>query len=102
MYATLHDSIDMTVKFHINPVTNYKVSWFMGDLEVLDTNISNTEKGKHVQTTYSILDVTKQQLGSYTIKVMNQAITGELSEATFTVALALKGENNNPCRVMLL
>ena len=102
VYTTLNDSTDMTVKFRINPVSNHKVSWFMGTLEVPNTNISSTEKGEHVQTTYSILDVTEEHLGSYTIRVINQAIIGEPNEAAFTVFLALKGENNNPCRFMLL
>ena len=102
VYAILSDSADMTVKFRINPVNNYKVSWFMGTLEVPNTNISSTEKGEHIQTTYSILDVTKEHLGSYTIRVINQAIIGEPNEAAFTVFLALKGENNSPCRFMLL
>ena len=102
VYTTLNDSTDMTVKFHINPVSNQKVSWFMGTLEVPNTNISSNEKGEYVQTTYSILDVTEEHLGSYTIRVINQAIIGEPNEAAFTVFLALKGENNSSCRYMLL
>ena len=78
----------------MNPVSNYTVSWSKGDSEGQDSDISNSEKGEHVQTTYSILNVTKSQLGNYTVRVINQAIKSEPNEATFTVVLELGGKNN--------
>ena len=60
---------------------------------VQDSAIRNTVKGKHAETTYFILGVTISQLGSYTVKVINQAIKKEPNEATFTVVLELRGEN---------
>ena len=97
--AVLEASADLIVKFRINPVSNYKVSWFIGDSEVQDTDISNTETGEHVQTTYSISNVTKPQLGNYTVRVINQAIIGEPNEATFIVVLQLRGERNKVAKV---
>ena len=93
VYAALHSSADLTVKFHINPVNNYKVSWSRGDTEVQDSVINNAVKGKHVETTYSILDVTESQLGNYTVQVTNQAIKREPDKAMLTVVLELRGEN---------
>ena len=94
VYAALEASADLTVKFHMNPASNYKVSWSKGDSEVQDSGISNSEKGVHVQTTYSIQNVTKSQLGNYTVQVINQAIKSEPNKATFIVILELGGENN--------
>ena len=102
MYAALEASADLTMNFRINPFSNYTVSWSMGNLEVQNTDISNTEKEDYVQTTYSISNVTKQQLGSYSVLIVNQAIIGHPNEATFTVVLELKGENNILCTLMLL
>ena len=102
MYAALEASADLAVKFRINPFSNYTVSWSMGNLEVQNTDISNTEKEDYVQTTYSISNVTKPQLGSYSVLIVNQAIIGQPNEATFTVVLELKGENNIFCTLMLL
>ena len=99
VYTALEFSVDLSVKFHINPVSNYKVTWFLGDSEVQDTYISNIEKGEHVQTTYSISNVTKPQLGNYTVRVINQAIIGEPNEATFIVVLQLRGERNKVIKV---
>ena len=102
VYAALEASADLTVNFRINPFSNYTVSWSMGNLEVNNTDISNTEKEEYVQTTYSISNVTKPQLGSYSVLIVNRAIIGHPNEATFTVVLALKGENNILCTLMLL
>ena len=99
VYAALESSVDLSVKFHMNPVSNYKISWFMGESEVQDTYISNTENGGHVQTTYSIFNMTKPQLGNYTVRVINQAIMGEPNDATFIVVLQLRGERNKVIKV---
>ena len=93
VYAALHSSAALTVKFHINPVSDYKIYWSIGDTEVQHSVISNTENGRHVETTYSILDVTESQLGNYTVQVINQAIKREPNNATFTVVLELRGQN---------
>ena len=93
VYAALDSSADLTVKFHINPVSDYKISWSIGDTVVQDSVVKNTVKEKHVETTYSILGVNESQLGNYTVQVINQAIRKEPNEATFTVVLELRGEN---------
>ena len=94
VYAALEASADLTVKFRMNPVSNYTVSWFMADSAVQDTDITNAVKGEHIQTTYSILNVTKSELGNYTVQVINHVIMGEPNEAKFFVTLELRGENN--------
>ena len=62
VYAALESPINLTVTFHINPVSNYTVHWFNGSSTLDDTKIINTVKEEHVQTTYSISEMTKEQL----------------------------------------
>ena len=94
VYAALESAANLTVKFRMNPVNDRKVTWSMCDSELQDTKVSDTVEGEHVQTTYSISDVTKQQLGNYTVQVINKAITSEHNEEKFIVVLELRGENN--------
>ena len=94
VYAALGSIANLTVRFRINPVNNYNISWSMGDSVVQYGDISSTEKGEYIQTTYSISQVTKPHLGNYTVQVINQAIVGEPNKATFTLLLELRGENN--------
>ena len=101
VYAAPEDSVNLIVEFRINPVSNYKVAWFMGGTQMQDTDVSNTAKGEHAQTTYSISNVTKLQLGSYTVRVINRAIKDQPNEATFIVVLKLKGENNKAIHILL-
>ena len=93
-YAALEAPTNLTVKFRINPTSNYNVSWSMGDIEVKVNDITNIVEGEHVRTIYSILNVTKSQLGNYTVQVINKVIPGESNEAKFNVVLALRGKNN--------
>ena len=92
VYATLESPINVTVTFHINPTSNYTVHWSNGNLTLHNTKVINTEIGEYVQTTCFISEVTKEQLGNYTVKVINQVITGEHSQVTFNVILELRGE----------
>ena len=91
IYAILESTANLAVKFRMNPVSNCTVHWSMGDSVLQDTNIRNTVKGEHVQTTYSISNVTQEYLGKYTVRVINWAITGGNNEATFNIILALTG-----------
>ena len=102
VYADLEDTAILSVKFHMNPVNDYKVTWSMGDSKIQDHDVSNTVTGKHVQSTYSISDVTKQQLGNYTVQVINQAIRSKHDEAKFIVVLKLKGERNRTMKFVIL
>ena len=95
VYAALEAPTNLTVKFRINPINNYTVSWSMGETKVKDDDIINTRKGEHVQTTYSILYVTKPQLGKYTVQVINKVIPSEFNQDKFIVVLALSGKDNN-------
>ena len=94
VYAALESSANLTVEFRMNPVNNYKVTWSMGNSELQDTYVRDTVKEEFVQTTYSISDINKQQLGNYNVRVINRAIKGEPNEARFTVVLELRGESN--------
>ena len=94
VYATLRSTAKLTVKFRINPVSKFTVYWSMGDSVLQDINIINTINGDLVQTTYIILNVTNEQLGKYTIKVINWAINEENNEATFNIILTLTGNNS--------
>ena len=94
VYVDLESTAILNAKFRMNPVSNYTVYWFMGNSELQDTNIINTAKGEHVQTTYAITNVTKEQLGNYTAHVINQAITTEHNEVTLNVLLALRGKKS--------
>ena len=96
VYATLDSAANLSVKFHMNPVSNYTVHWSMGTSNGLkDSNVNNTVKGNNVKTTYFISNVSKQQLGKYTVRVINSAITSEHNEAIFSVTLKLLGNKNN-------
>ena len=97
VYAALGSNANLTVRFHLNPFNNYNISWSVGDSVIQYGDISSTEKGHYIQTTYSISEVTKQHLENYTVQVINHAIMGEPNAAIFTVVLKLRGENTNPC-----
>ena len=106
VFADLESTAILNVKFRMNPVSNYTVFWSMGDSVLQDTNIRNAVKDELVQTICSISNVTKEQLGSYTVLVINQAITSEHNEATFNVTLASRGEklktaSLSPCSYFL-
>ena len=95
VYTCLECAVNLTVKFHINPVNSYRSCWSMGSSNDLqDSNVNNTVKGNHVKTTYFIPNVTKKQLGNYTVRVINSAITSEHNEAIFNVLLKLKGKKS--------
>ena len=92
VYTDLESSVNLTVKFHTNPVWNYTVYWSRGDLVLSDTKIRNTVKGVNVQTSYSISGVTSKHLGNYIVQVINRAIMGEPNKVTFNVILGLRGK----------
>ena len=87
VYTALNSAANLTMKFHINPVSNYKVHWYMGSSVLQDTNVKDTVKDNHVQTTYFISDVTNKQLGNYTVHVTNTAIESEPNKVIFNVLL---------------
>ena len=96
VYTSLESAANLTVKFHMNPASNYTIDWSMGSSNSLqDTNIRNTVKDNQVKTTYFVSNVTKSQLGNYTVRVINSAIESEHNEAIFHVILKLKGEKSN-------
>ena len=80
----------LTVKFHMNPVSNFTVYWSMGGLWLQNTHVKNTVTEEHIETTYFIRKVTNQHLGNYTVHVINCAIASEHNEAAFNVILKLK------------
>ena len=90
----MEDSVDLTVKFHINPVSSYTLFWSRSDLVLDYTKIRNIATDEHVQSTYFISSVTKEQLGTYNIQVINWAIRGKPNAVTSHVILALTGENS--------
>ena len=92
VYTALESPINLTVKFHINPVSNYTVSWSNGNLTISDTKINTIANVEQIQTTYSISEVTKDHLGNYAVKATNKAIIGENNQVTFNLALELRGE----------
>ena len=94
VHAALGTAANLTVKFCINPISNYNISWSMGDIQFKDDDITNAEEGEHVQTTYSILNVTKSLYGNYTVQVINEVIPSESNEALFFMVLALTGKDN--------
>ena len=94
VYSVLASDANMTVKFRINPVSNYAVYWSISGLVLPNINVGNNVQGEHVQTTYFISNVTKEQLGNYTLRVINWAITSEPNEVTFNVILKLPGKKS--------
>ena len=95
-YTSLGSAANLTVKFHMNPANNYTVQWTMGSSNSLqDTNIRDKVKDNRIKTTYFISNVTKKQLGNYTVRVINPAITNKQNEAIFSVVLKLKGTKSN-------
>ena len=92
-FAVLESPIALTVKFLMNPISNYTVDWFLGDLFIPGTKIKSTVFSESfVLTTYYISNVTTEHLGIYNVKVINWAIRGEHNAVTFHVILALAGE----------
>ena len=94
VYTSLESAVNLTVKFSMNPVNNYGIYWSMGSLLLQDTNIRNTEKEGHIQTTYSISKVTDNQLGNYRVQVFNWAIESESNKVIFNVTLKLRGKES--------
>ena len=94
MYSVLASDGNMTVKFRMNPVSNFAVYWSIGGLVLANINVGNNTEGEHAQTTYFISNVTKEQLGNYTVRVINWAITSEPNEVTFNVILKLPGKKS--------
>ena len=92
VYAALESPINLTVKFHINPVSNYTVYWFNGNSTILDTKVKTIVNEEQVQTTYSISEVTKDHLGNNTLQAINQAILDENNQVIFNLVLKLRGE----------
>ena len=92
VYTVLESAVNLTVKFCMNPVSNYDIYWTKGGLVLQDTNVRNTEKEKHIQTTYFISNVTDNQLGNYRVQVINWAIKNEPNEVIFNVTLKLRGK----------
>ena len=92
VYTSLKTATNLSVKFHMNPVSNYTVLWSFGSSDLLqNTNVRDTVEGHQVKTNYFISNVTKKELGSYIVRVINKAITSE-KEVTFYVMLKLRGE----------
>ena len=97
VYTALETAANLTVKFHMNPVSNYTIHWYMESSDSLqNTNVRNTVKDHQVKTTYFISNVTKKELGNYTVRVINSAITSGNKEVTFYVMLKLRGKK---CKV---
>ena len=92
VYTSLGAAVNLTVKFCMNPDTNYDAYWSKGGLLLQDTNVKNTEKRGHIQTTYFISNVTNKQLGSYRVQVINWAIGPD--EVIFNVTLKLRGKES--------
>ena len=96
VYTALYSAANLSVKFHMNPVSNYTVHWSMGSsISLNDSNVNNTVRGNNVKTTYFISNVTKKHLGNYTVGVINSAITSEHNESIFEVTLKLLGKKSN-------
>ena len=96
VYTSLESAANLTMKFHMNPVSNYTVDWSMDSSNTFqDINVRNTVKDNQVKTTYFVSNVTKNQLGNYTVRVINSAIASEHNEAIFSVILKLKGKKSN-------
>ena len=90
VYTGLGSAANMTLKFRINPVTNYTVHWSMGDSGL---EVRNAVKGEHVQSTYFVSHVTNKTLGNYTIQVTNWPMR-EHNIVTFYMVLKLRGKVN--------
>ena len=94
-YAELESPVVLAVEFHMNPVNNYTVYWSMGGLQLEHGDVRNNVKGKQVETTYFIANVTKGQVGNYSVRVINLAIASGHNEVTFIVILKLRGKKSN-------
>ena len=95
VYSVLESNASLTVKFRINPVSNYSVYWSMDGPVLQDTHVVDIVKEEYVQTTCYILNVTQDQLGNYNVRVINWAISGEQNIVTFNVKLKLPGKKIN-------
>ena len=71
----------------MNPVSNYTIYWSKGNSTLQDIKVKNTVKEEQVQTTYFISEVTKDQLGNYTVQAINQ-----VNQVTFNLNVELRGE----------
>ena len=94
VYSVLESNVNLTVKFRMNPVSNYAIHWWMGGSELPNTNVGYAVKKEYVETTYFISNMTQEQLGNYTVHVINWAITGEHNKVTFNVILKLPGKKS--------
>ena len=95
VYTALYSAANLSVKFHMNPVSNYTVHWSMDSSNSLkNSNVNNAVKGNNVKTTFFISNVTKKHLGNYTVRVINSAIASKHNEAIFGVTLKLLGEKS--------
>ena len=92
VFTALGSSASLTVKFHINPVKNYTVLWYMGISKLQVTNGTDIVTKQHVETTYAIKNVTSKQLGNYTCHVINSELTNEENGSIFKVTLKLRGK----------
>ena len=91
VFSALGSDAILTVKFHINPVSNFTVFWSIGGIGVKNSNVKDTVNEGHIETTYFIRKVTNKQLGNYTVQVINWAIASEHNEVTFNVILEFRG-----------
>ena len=91
VHAALGSDAILTVKFQMNPVSNYTIHWSMDELMLPNTNVKNTYNGEHVQTSYIISGVTKEHLGNYTVQIINWAIATEDNEVSFNLELKMGG-----------
>ena len=94
IYTALESAAYLTVKFHMNPVSNYIVHWCMENSKIQNTIVRDTVKDNQVTTTYFIPHVTKKELGNYTVRIINSAITNQCREVVFYVMLKLRGKKN--------
>ena len=92
VYTALGSDAVLTVKFQMNPVSNFTVYWSLGGEGIKNSNVKDTVNEEHVETTYFIRKVTNQHLGNYTVHVTNWAIASEHNEVTFNVILKLRGK----------
>ena len=95
VYSALKSAVVLTVKFHMNPVNNYTAFWSINGLELDHANVRDIVKGQQVQTTYFIPDLTEEQLGNYTVQVINWDIASKQNEATFNVILKWSGKSSS-------
>ena len=95
VYTALESAAYLTVKFNMNPVSNYTVHWSMGSSDSLQNiNVMDAVIGNQVKSTYFVSNVTKKELGNYTVRVINSAIASEYREVAFYVMLKLEGKKS--------